>query len=131
MCSSSEYIYTVDVYVGKSKDTRSYLGMGGDVVMKLLKKAKVPSHTGLKVYFNNYFTSLNLLGKLSSLGICASGTIRDNRLTNCLLPKKGTFRKKKRACDFATTSKLLVIKYKDNNVVTIASNFDSTRIGTT
>ena len=122
-------MYAFDVYVGKStEDSRTELGAGGDVIMKLTQKANVPFNEGHKIHFDNYFTSYKLLDHLSSLGICATGTARENRLLNCPLPKKEVFRKKpKWSSDFATTSKVIVMKYKDN-VVTIASNFECSTI---
>ena len=101
--------------------------------MKLLEKPKVLSHKSFKVYFDNNFTSLNLLDKLSSLGTrVTSGIIRDDRLANYPLPKKRNIQEKEKwTYDFAATLKLFVMKYRENNVVTVALNFDSTRIGTT
>jgi len=132
LCSSSGYMYAFDIYVGKTEqDTKTELGAGGDVVMNLIKKAGVKEHEGYKLYFDNYFTSIKLLNKLSSLGICATGTVRENRLSNCPLPKKETFKKTaKHSHQFAASSTLLVVKYNDNNVVNVATNFDSADVTT-
>lgn len=46
------------------------------------------------------------------------------------MPKKGAFKKKEKyAHEFATTKSVMVMKYKDNNVVSLASNFDNDSIG--
>lgn len=130
LCSSNGYMYAFDVYTGKNKEaSRTELGVGGDVVMNLIKKAKVPCNKGFKVYFDNYFTSFKLLNKLSSIGICATGTIRENRLQNCPLPKKESFKKSSKwSHKFSTSSSILVVKYNDKNTVNVATNFDCSRI---
>ena len=89
LCSSKGDMYSFYVYVGKTDQAgRSELGAGGDVVMNLLSRANVPHNQGYKVFFDNFFTSIMLLDRLSSVGICETGTIRENRLQNCPLPKK-------------------------------------------
>lgn len=102
LCSSTGYMYAFDVYVGKSHDDShsKELGAGGDVVMKLLGKANVPSNLGYKVFFDNYFTSYRLIDHLSSKGICATGTVRENRLLNCPLAiaQERSFQKEGKIC---------------------------------
>lgn len=44
-----------------------------------------PQHRNLKLFFDNYFTSVLLLGELKSIVILATGTIRSNRLLGCQL----------------------------------------------
>lgn len=131
LCSSSGYMYAFDVYVGKTgNEVHTELGAGGDVVVKLLQKSNVPSHEGYKVFFDNYFTSVKLLDHLHSKGICATGTVRENRLLNCPLPKKEAFNKKpKYSHQYSSSSSVMVMKYKDNNVVSIATNYDAPTIG--
>lgn len=134
LCSSAGYMYAFDVYMGKSdsKSVESGLGVGGEIVKKLLRNAKVPKNAGYKVYFDNYFTSYSLLHYLSEEGMCATGTVRENRIPASPLPTKVEFNKKSKGSVEITSSKsVMVVKYKDNNVLTIASNFDSPDIGTT
>ena len=131
--SSTGFVYAFDIYVGKSQtdNPSKELGAGGDVVMKLLHKANVPADAGQKLYCDNYFTLHKLLDHLSSKGFCATGTARENRLLNCLLHKKETFRKKPRfSSESAGTSSVTVMKHRDNNVVSLPSNFDCDAIGT-
>ena len=132
LCSSEGYMYAFDVYVGKSENNvPSNLGAGGDVVMNLLQKCRLNANEGHKVFFDNYFTSYKLLDRLSSEGICATGTVRENRLLNCPLPKNDAFRKKsKQSHQFSATDKVIVMKYNDNNVVNMASNYDVAEIST-
>lgn len=67
------------------------------------------------------------------MGICTSGTIRDGRIEKCPLRPIAAMKKEQRgSSDFRFTDdgKILVVRWKDNNVVTIGSNFDTNDIGT-
>ena len=61
------------------------LGQGPNVVLGLVEKAKLPPAT--QVFFDNLFTSLPLLYKLSEMGIGGTGTLQQNRLGPIPLPK--------------------------------------------
>ena len=131
LCTSTGYMLAFNVYVKKQKNSgQTHLGVGGTVVQELVALASVPANAGYKIYFDNYFTSYHLLTTLADSGICATGTVRENQIPNCPLPAKATFSKEKRNCQ-PCYNKVLVIKYRDNNVVTIASNFGSPEIGQT
>ena len=99
--------------------------------MKLLHKANVPPNAGHKLYCDNYFTLYKLLDHLSSKGFCATGTARQNRTLNFPLPKKKHLAKSQ--CfplNLQVHPLLQSSKYRDNNVVSLASNFDCDTIGT-
>ena len=64
------------------------MGQGADVVLGLLDKGNI-------VTFDNLFTSLPLLDKLTEKGIGGLGTLRQNRLQNAPL-KEEELRKKER-----------------------------------
>ena len=99
--------------------------------MKLLHKANVPPNARHKLYCDNYFTLYKLLDHLSSKGFCATGTASQNRLLNCPFPKKKHFAKSQ--CfplNLQVHPLLQSSKYRDNNVVSLASNFDCDTIGT-
>ena len=86
-----------DVYVGKQKNSeQTHLRVGGNVVQKLVAQASVPANAKYKIYFDKYFTSYHLLTTLADSGICAKGTVRENRISNCPLPGKAAFSKEKR-----------------------------------
>ena len=51
---------------------------GGDVVLRMC--SKLPKNQNYKVFFDNYFTFRKLLNMLKQWGICAVGTIRQDRL---------------------------------------------------
>lgn len=55
-----------------------------------------PQHRNLKLFFDNYFTSVLLLRELKGIGILATGTIRCNRLLGCKLKGEKEMRKEER-----------------------------------
>lgn len=59
------------------------LGASSNVVVRLTKN--VPNFVNHIVYFDNFYTSLPLLVYLRSRGIYAFGTVRANRIPNCML----------------------------------------------
>jgi len=68
--------------------------------------------------FDNFFTGLPLLEKLSEMGLYGTGTIRSNRTKKC--PINLAAMKKKES--YVSYSGILVCAWKDNSTVTIASN---------
>lgn len=124
LCTSTGFMVAFDIYTGKS-NTEKKFGLGGDVVLKLIDQANVPENMGYKLYFDNYFTSLDLLSHLTEKKICATGTIRENRLQGCPFPKKSTWNKEKRGTyKFLANEQILLVQWKDNKTVTLASNFE-------
>lgn len=102
------------------------LGLGAKVVLALCKS--INCKPGV-VYFDNFFTSLELIRYLrDEYGIFSLGTIRSNRLRGCqdkllsdkALIKKGRGTSQQLVCN---TNKLAVVKWCDNKVVTLASSF--------
>ncbi|KAL4154019.1 hypothetical protein QTP88_001852 [Uroleucon formosanum] len=77
---------------------------------------------GMKVFFDNYFTSINLLEKLNLENTFACGTIRSNRKGIPLLSQDKTL--ERGMYDFKTSRLgITVYKWKDNRIVHLASNF--------
>ncbi|KAI8432626.1 hypothetical protein MSG28_013612 [Choristoneura fumiferana] len=103
----------------------NYLGVGGKTVVRLCKTISNP--TLCTVYFDNWFTSLELLYYLrNEWGILLLGTIRKDRLRNCSLSNDKDMKKKGRGayevvCD--NDRKLAVTKWVDNQCIHIASSF--------
>jgi hypothetical protein len=78
-----------------------------------------------EVYFDNFFTSHQLLCDLKEAGFRATGTVRENRLARCPLPSNKDFKKEQRGAydyRFDAANDILVVKWQDNNVVSVASN---------
>ena len=100
--------------------------MGTRVVLDMISAVSDPSSHEL--YFDNLFTSRALLGELRSRGIRATGTVRENRMEKCpTRPTKDLQKDKRGAFDyhFETTEKVLAVRWNDNNVASVMTNFDS------
>lgn len=59
-------------------------GFGRAVILKLINDIVKPDQHCL--YFNNFFTSYNLLNALEKMNIYATDTTRNNRFANPPLP---------------------------------------------
>nr|XP_023013431.1 piggyBac transposable element-derived protein 2-like [Leptinotarsa decemlineata] len=130
LCGSTGYCYAFDTYCGakisKNQTSDENLPLGSKVVLDLLEIVAVPSdHI---VYFDNYFTSHALLKTLKDSGQRATGTVRENRTKKCPLSAVKLFQKRDRGefeYVYDSDSLLLFVRWKDNNVVTMATNHDS------
>ncbi|KAK9692978.1 Transposase IS4 [Popillia japonica] len=85
-CRSSGYLLSFDIYTGKGNNKNRAFGILGDTVISLIRQANIPPHKGFKIFFDNYFSSSDLLKHLSEAGCCATDTIQDSELQNALLP---------------------------------------------
>jgi DNA excision repair protein ERCC-6 len=115
------YCIQFEPYQGRGV-TDPQLGLGGSVVVDLI--AELPP-ARYSLYFDNFFTSLKLLDKLSEMSIGGTGTIRVNRIEKCPLTAAETLKKSPRgSSDFRYDQKsgILIVRWNDNSVVTIASN---------
>ena len=72
--ATNGYLCDFDVYTGATAGRETALGE--KVVLTLSKAIKGRHH---QLFFDNYFTSLNLLTTLLANGTYACGTIRTNR----------------------------------------------------
>ena len=78
---------------------------------------------GFRLYFDNWFTSFNLLDKLKEKQIGGTGTIRADRCLNAPLPTKKEMEKSSRGEFFQISDGNHVItKWHDNSVVSFATN---------
>jgi len=88
LCSSDGYLYDLDIYTGASgTDARNPLVsvcLGSRVVIKLLHNLleTTPKEELGKyhVYFDNFFSSPDLMIHLKKIGLSATGTVRQNRV---------------------------------------------------
>jgi hypothetical protein len=117
------YCIQLDPYQG-SGVIDSQLGLGGSVVAKLIES--LPHSTEkYALYFDNFFTSLNLIHYLSGKNVLATGTVRVNRVENCPLSSVDAMKKTCRGTyDYRldSTTGVIVTRWNDNSVVTLASN---------
>jgi DNA excision repair protein ERCC-6 len=78
------------------------------------------------VYFDNYFTTLPLLEKLTADGFLAAGTIRKGRIAKAKLADEKDLRKKGRWSwdEVSDIEKgLVLVRWFDNSAVNMASNY--------
>lgn len=125
LSSSSGYCYMFNVYCGKGNDTRQ-VPLGAHVVLTFMNQIADPERH--IVFFDNYFSTFDLLVTLKEKGIKATGTIRENRLRKCPLPTNKDFGKKQRGVydwRFDTQNEIVCVRWKDNSVCTMISNYDS------
>ncbi|XP_040061350.1 piggyBac transposable element-derived protein 3 [Ixodes scapularis] len=132
LCGRSGMLYDFIVYQGENTIPNSLkkdYGLCSGVVLHLAKR--IPTGCNYQLYFDNYFTSLPLLRQLKRDKILAAGTARTNRLCKCPLAPAQITKKKPRGYseEFVTQDNIVVVCWKDNNTVTVASNFVG--VGTT
>ena len=98
--------------------------LGPKVVTSLLEIVDAPKFH--HVYFDNVFTSPNLLLQLREKGFKGTGTVRVNRLQGTSLKDTKQMEKMDRgSMDISSTSFLCAVRWVDNKVVTVLSNYSS------
>ena len=126
------YLIQCDPYSGKGNHNAK-LGLGGSVVARLVNK--LPSEFSFNVTFDNLFTSLALLNHLPKNGVGGTGTLRANRTDHCPIKDIKVIGKEDRGSydyRYDLANKLIVVRWNDNSVVTLASNCQPVNpVGTT
>ena len=99
------------------------LGQGPNVVLGLVEKAGL--RPGMRVTFDNLFTSIALISRLSELGIGGTGTIRQNRRTTIPIPDKKEAERTMKRGEFKCLYKddMAICCWRDNRPVYVMSNF--------
>ena len=129
-CGVSGLVYDFEVYTGKSteKEEQPELLMGGNVVRRLCNT--LPSNVNHKMYFDNYFSSLNLLRYLTKEKIWVVATIRQDRLKGggrYLKSQKELQKEGRGSSDWVVeaNSGIVVVRWLDNSAVQLISNYMS------
>ena len=122
LCSSDGYSQHIEPYCGASTMLETFgMGQGPDVVAGLCKAGGVIP--GTRVFFDNLFTSMNLLNYLSDRGIGGTGTVRQNRVFGMPNPDQKQFSKKERGDSVSFFAQdVAIVTWLDNKAVTVASN---------
>ncbi len=121
------YVFDISVYQGKDgakdKVNASY-GLGGKVVLDVLDVIERYYPTKkFSLYFDNFFTSLELVEKIKSHD--ATGTLRKNRIENCPFTNPAKFMKLPRGSEEHfrdAESGIIAARWQDNGIVTFASS---------
>ncbi|KAG9283213.1 piggyBac transposable element-derived protein 3-like [Astyanax mexicanus] len=124
LASHKGYMHHMEPYGGRfTLLPQTRLGQGPTVVLGLAEQGEVPK--GCKFYHDNLFTSLSLLDEMTKRGYGSCGTIRDNRLFDVPFTPKNEFNKLPRGTtQVLTEGEKLLVCWKDNNVVTMATNIE-------
>ena len=128
-CGVSGIVYDFSVYTGAGSSTSDddpNLEVGGNVVRHLT--TSLPKNVGHKVYFDNFFSSINLLYLLKKLQIWAVGTIRADRLKGAkkvLVDKKELTKKGRGSIDWCVDSNtnITIVRWLDNGLVQLITNY--------
>ena len=121
-------IHNFEVYTGKIDPCPGQpdLKPSANIVLRLL--ASIPRMIWHKVFFDNWFTGMELQVALWKQGIACVGTVRANRLCGCKLPDDKVLRKKGRGAMVLQTVTiygvdLRAVKWFDNRGVTLLSHY--------
>jgi hypothetical protein len=82
LCDSNGIAHNLKLYSGKAVHGPSLpdVGVSGNV---LRLASVIPRNMFHKLYFDNWFTGVQLVSKLEKLGIHSLGTVRPNQLKGC------------------------------------------------
>lgn len=118
LADESGYCSKFQIYTGKSSNAVEK-DLGSRVVTELSKGLENKAH---KLFFDNYFTNVNLMNNLQEKKIYACGTVNSTRK---YLPKFIPDKQMKRGqFDFSVSDKgLLAVKWKDKRSVHLLSNY--------
>ncbi|XP_060788387.1 piggyBac transposable element-derived protein 3-like [Neoarius graeffei] len=122
--SSSGYMHHMEPYGGRhTLLPETALGQGLSVILGLADQGEVPQ--GCKFHHDNLFTSLALLDDMTKRGYGSCGRMRENRLFNVPFKLKREFMQLPRGTsEVLTQGEKLLVRWKDNNIVTIATNME-------
>ena len=120
--------YDFHFYDGKGPQVTNSCGFQpGDFVLKLCET--LPDNANFKVYFDNYFTFMELQLMLKRRGIFSVGTIRSNRLRSCPLKAEKELKKQGRGAFHSSVdanSGLAVVCWFDSGDVQLTSTHSAT-----
>lgn len=98
LCPPLGYSSLNEPYQGKccvATASQNDLGLGGSVVVDVVGRLKTKTDFCQKTRENNFFTTLMLGQKLTTLGVKCTGTVREKRIEKCLLLAQKSMKGKK------------------------------------
>lgn len=132
LCGDMGFAHKFEIYSGQENDPKFRadeepdIGASGNVVVRLSRE--VPRDQNYKLYFDRYYTSLDLAMYLFRQGIQCVGTIQRNRIPNCKFKDEKDLKKESRGYSEEFTTNLesvdiSTVLYKDNSNVSFLSSF--------
>ncbi len=126
----SGFAYDFEIYTGQENDPkfrRSHepdLGAAANVVVRLSRT--IPDSCNNKLYFDNYYTSLDLVVHLAKRGIYSLGTIRRNRVPQNKMPTEADMKKRGRGASEEMVANVdgvdvSLVLWQDNKTVSLMS----------
>ena len=119
--------YDFELYQGAGTGIsaeHTYLGLGRCILMWLVEN--IPQNENFKVFFDNYFTSIELLLELKALGMYSLGVVKSSQMTGTVLnPKSSMQKERKGSMDSRVTEpeEIVVVCWYSNSSVNVASTF--------
>ncbi|XP_060562864.1 piggyBac transposable element-derived protein 4-like [Ruditapes philippinarum] len=102
--AQSAYLSRFDIYLGR-QENRTEHGLGHNVVMKLSDHLR---HSFRWLFFDNFFTGVELMQRLLDVGLYACGTVRTNR--------KGFPQELKKPSDVRNRGDFKVLQKRNSNL---------------
>ncbi|XP_047124308.2 piggyBac transposable element-derived protein 3 [Hydra vulgaris] len=135
-CGVFGIVYDFETYCRKyllNKDELPGLLMGGNVVYRLTQS--LPSGVNYKIFFDNYFSSIDIFRLLKEKIFLAVATIRKDRLKDAskkLLNEKDLKKAGRGSSDYIVdvNSGICIVRWYDNNIVQLISNYVGNEPGT-
>ena len=127
LCSTDGYPYHLNIYTGKVANNP--VPLGSRVVNKMVDIIKEHSDPiNHELYFDNFFTSYNLLVNLADENVKAIGTVRENRTQGANMKLKDAKTIKTSTWgefDYYIDGKVYFFRWNDNSIVNIGGNFST------
>ncbi|XP_024119090.1 piggyBac transposable element-derived protein 3 [Oryzias melastigma] len=130
LCDTNGLVHSFDIYTGKIDPVpgKPDIGASGNIVLKLAQV--IQENVNHLLYFDNWFTSLDLFVALANQGVPALGTVQQNRLRGCSFSADSEMKKKGRGTFEEQQAEvenvdIRVVKWYDNRAVVVASTFAS------
>ena len=129
LCTPLGYLIAFDTYQGKTYQGKDYdnFGKGGGCLLNIIDNLQYGLNKLPTIFYcDNYFTGMPLIAEVSRRGQGLVGTIRDNRIPKSGILASTTAMKKasrgESSLVFDSANKMVLCRWKDNAVVTLASN---------
>lgn len=114
----SGFVYDFEVYTGNAMKIGGDLTFSGNVVLRMVHN--LLPEKNYKVFFDNWFTSADLVAELAKKKIWSAVPIRSNRLSKCTFAEDKALKSKGRGSyDYKSDSKsgITIVKCFDNKPV--------------